>query len=150
MSSLDAFLRWSHPDLLDERLLHCSAHWQVIQTLGLGCTDIAAPDEGPVSLLRWSGPGLAISSASAAQPRSVSFNLGSRAVAVHLFCLFDPGEHDHPDPLDASAWRFWVVANSRLHPERRTLGLQPLIRAEGEGLGIATLAAALAVHLPQA
>jgi hypothetical protein len=38
------------------------------------------------------------------------------------------------DPQDLSQWRFWVVPTGKLNGERKSIRLQPLIRAFGESI----------------
>ncbi|MBM5807271.1 MAG: hypothetical protein FJ056_06210 [Cyanobacteria bacterium M_surface_10_m2_179] len=145
MSQLDAFLRWSHPDLLTERLRHGCACWQVLQALQLEPAHCPPPEAGPVSLLGWSGLQLGITSAVHAGSGSASsFALLPQPVSLWLFALLAA---DAPDPLDPQPWTFWVVPARQLHPDRRSITLQPLLRAHGEGVAHAALAAALLAHL---
>ena len=143
----DAFLAWCHPDLLDERLLHASAVWQVRAALALSAAEVPPPSRWPLSDLEWGGCVLAVASARAGQERPASFRLGDRSLRAQLFCLLDPDERAEEsvgiDPLDRQQWRFWLVPFHQLHPERQSIGLSALQRAHGEGLQHEDLAAAL-------
>jgi hypothetical protein len=140
---VDTFLRWSHPDLLEERLLHCAAVWQVLQALALDPAAVSPPARGPWSPLEWHGLALLISSARVMPDRPSAFGLGASATGVLVLCLLDSGAAA-ADPLDPAQWLFWLVPRHRLHAERQTIGLQPLIRSQGDGIGRDQLAAALA------
>ena len=145
--SRSAFLNWFHPDLLDDRLLHGCALWQVITALGLPSDATPPPSSWPLSEVFWLGFGLAVSSARADQPRPAVFRLGPRSLQAQLFCLLDPlladGAGSPPDPLDPEQWRFWLVPFHQLHPERQSIGVPALLRAHGEGLHAATLLSAV-------
>ncbi len=52
------------------------------------------------------------------------------------------------DPQDLSQWRFWVVSTDKLHAERKSIGLQPLIRASGEGISYEELPARIEALRP--
>ena len=60
-----AFLDWCHPDLLEERLLHASALWQVKVALDGAAGVISPPERWPLSELDWCGCSLALASARA-------------------------------------------------------------------------------------
>jgi hypothetical protein len=140
---MDTFLRWSHPDLLEERLLHCAAIWQVLEALAIDPAAVPPPARGPVSPLTWNGLSLLISSARVQPDRPTVFNLGSSTATALLLCLLEPGEAP-ADPQDPAQWLFWLVPRQRFHAERQSIGLQPLLRAQGEGLSREQLADALA------
>ena len=148
----DAFLAWCHPDLLDERLLHAAALWQVRAALGLSAADVPPPSRWPLSAFEWGGCVLAVASARAGQERPASFRLGDRSLRAQLFCLLDPGERAEgsaaTDPLDPQQWRFWLVPFHQLHPERQSIGASALQRAHGEGLQHEDLAAAIEALVP--
>ena len=139
---MDTFLRWSHPDLLEERLLHCAAIWQVLEALAINPAAVPPPARGPVSPLTWNGLSLLISSARVQPDRPTVFNLGSSTATALLLCLLDPGDAV-ADPQDPAQWLFWLVPRQRFHAERQSIGLQPLLRAQGEGLIREQLADAL-------
>lgn len=139
---MDTFLRWSHPDLLEERLLHCAAVWQVLQALELNPAAVAPPARGPFSVLELPGVALLISSARVSPDRPCVFGLGASGSGSVLLCLFDSGAAS-PDPLDPDQWLFWLVPRQRFHQDRQTIGLQPLLRSQGDGLSRDQLAAAV-------
>ena len=142
---MDAFLRWSHPTLLEPRLFHCCALWQVLTALGLDPAEQPAPDRGPVSTLLlpgWSQP-LQVSSTHCEPNTPTTFRLGEDSAAAHLFALFEAADLAR-DPLDAAAWVFWLVPGRQLHPDRRSIGLQALLRARGAGQSLQQLPAAIA------
>jgi hypothetical protein len=142
-----AFLAWCHPDLLEERLLHASALWQVKAALAAPAADLPPPARWPLSHLEWGGCLLAVASARASEQRPASFRLGDRSLRAQLFCLLDPAERAARslgiDPLDPEQWRFWLVPFHQLHPDRQSIGVSALMRAHGEGLSHEDLAAAL-------
>ncbi|MEY3544168.1 MAG: hypothetical protein RLZZ247_325 [Cyanobacteriota bacterium] len=148
----DAFLAWCHPDLLEERLLHASALWQLRAALAAPVADVPPPSRWPLSTWEWGGFQLAVASARAAEERPASFRLGERSLRAQLFCLLDPGElaseAEAIDPLDPRQWRFWLVPFHQLHPERQSIGLSALMRAYGAGLIHEDLAAALHALVP--
>ncbi len=151
----DTFLAWCHPDLLDERLLHASALWQVRASLGPSAAEVPPPSRWPLSAFEWGGCVLAVASARAGQERPASFRLGDRSLRAQLFCLLDPAERaensaatEPLDPLDPQQWRFWLVPFHQLHPERQSIGASALQRAHGEGLQHEDLAAALEALVP--
>lgn len=144
---MDAFLRWSHPDLLEARLFHCCALWHVLVALGLDPAEHVAPDRGPVSALvlpGWPQP-LLLSSARCEPDTPTTFRIGDSSTAANLFALFEAADFA-PDPLDAGAWVFWLVPGTQLHPDRRSIGLQALLRARGAGQSLQQLPAAVAQH----
>ena len=145
--SRSAFLNWFHPDLLDDRLLHGCALWQVITALGLPRESTPPPPSWPLSEVCWFGVALAVGSARGEQARPAVFRLGSRSLQAQLFCLLDPSPAAaagvDPDPLDPEQWRFWLVPFHQLHPERQSIGVPALLRAHGEGLHAAGLLSAV-------
>jgi len=146
---VETFLRWSHPDLLEERLLHCAAIWQVLEALAIDPAAVPPPARGPVSPLEWQGLSLLISSARVLPDRPTVFSLGSSTPAALLLCLLEPGEAA-ADSLDSAQWQFWLVPRQRFHAERQSIGLQPLLRAQGDGLSREQLAGALAELVTEA
>jgi hypothetical protein len=144
MTERDAFLRWSHPDLLDERLLQGCAIWQVMAALSLPPDMHPSPRQAGPSVLTWSGRQWSISCARECPPKPPSFVLGPAAADIHVFCLLNKAMPVADlDPLDSRQWLFWVVAASSLNANRRSIGCQPLMRAHGDGLTFAALAAAM-------
>ncbi len=139
---METFLRWSHPDLLEERLLQCAAIWQLLDLLSIGPEAVPPPARGAVSPLEWQGLSLFISSARVLPDRPTVFSLGSSTADALVFCLLEPAEAV-ADPMDPAQWQFWLVPRQRFHADRQSIGLQPLLRAQGEGLSRVELAAAL-------
>lgn len=79
------------------------------------------------------------------------FERPESSAAVQLFGLWqEPDPPGEPHPLNRDQWLFWVVPSRQLHPERRSMGLNPLRRAHGEGLTSAQLAERLLPLLAQA
>lgn len=119
--------------------------WQVLHVLDLDPAGHAAPDRGPVSELFL--PGLAqpllLSSARLDQHEPTTFRIAECRAAAMLFGLLQAGEQGE-DPLDPVQWSFWLVPSPQLHPDRRSIGLQALLRARGEGLALEKLPSALA------
>ena len=119
--------------------------WQVLHVLDLDPAGHAAPDRGPVSELFL--PGLAqpllLSSARLDQHEHTTFRIAECRAAAMLFGLLQAGEQGE-DPLDPVQWSFWLVPSPQLHPDRRSIGLQALLRARGEGLALEKLPSALA------
>ena len=119
--------------------------WQVLHVLDLDPAGHAAPDRGPVSELFL--PGLAqpllLSSARLDQHEPTTFRIAECRAAAILFGLLQAGEQGE-DPLDPVQWSFWLVPSPQLHPDRRSIGLQALLRARGEGLALEKLPSALA------
>lgn len=140
MTDLDAFLRWYCADLLDVRTREAYAEWLVIQALGLDPGPLRLP--GDAQQLRYGSLSLAVASAALVPPRlapqarsiPISFAIEQRDADVHVFCLLAEEDAAVADPQQRNQWRFWVVPTRRLNAERRTIGVQPLIRAHGEGL----------------
>ena len=119
--------------------------WQVLHVLDLDPAGYAAPDRGHVSELFL--PGLAqpllLSSARLDQHEPTTFRIAECRAAAILFGLLQAGEQGE-DPLDPVQWSFWLVPSPQLHPDRRSIGLQALLRARGEGLALEKLPSALA------
>jgi len=142
---VDAFLRWSNPDLLDDRLLHCCAVWHVLSALALDPAAVPAPQRGSVSELTVQGMALMISSARVLADRSTVFSLGTSSHTTPLLCLLEPGSQPI-EPLDPGQWQFWLVPRQRFSSDRQTVGLHPLRRSQGDGLSHASLAGAIAAR----
>lgn len=147
---MDAFLRWSHPDLLEPRLLHCCALWQVLATLGCDPAEHPAPVRGSVSevVLPDLLHPLQLSSARSDPEIPTSFRIGEGRVSAYVFALL-VAEGVAPDPLEPMHWRFWLAPAAQLHPDRRSIGLQALLRARGEALMAPQLAEAVAQLKPR-
>ena len=132
MNEFDRFLRWYCADLLDERLRHASGQWLLSAALGLEPERQGLP------------PGLALSTALLApaadpdpEPESeppVVFPISAAAQGLVVFALWRPPPHQPLQPLAVEQWLFWPVLRRHLHAERRTIGLRPLQRAQGDGL----------------
>ena len=145
---LNSFLQWCHPDLLVERLRHASACWLVLQALDLDPARHPAPDEGSISVIGAPMGPLAISSmlmprSAEPPPRVRPFPLEPARAPLWVLALLQEQEVQPTDPLDPQQWLFWLVPASHFHAERRSIGLQPLVRAHGEGLDWAGLQTAL-------
>ena len=67
-------------------------------------------------------------------PSVISFPIEQRVATAYVFCLLAEQDPELVDPQNLSQWRFWVVPTARLHAERKSIGMQPLIRAYGEGI----------------
>lgn len=148
MGDLNAFLRWCHPDLLEERLRHACACWHVLLALGLDPSRFPPPDGGSISVIHAPAGGLGISSAllldsDEARHRPQPFVLDPSRAPLWVLALLQDQPGEAIDPLDPGQWLFWVVPAARFHGERRSIGLQPLIRAHGDGLDWADLQAAM-------
>ena len=69
-----------------------------------------------------------------AGPSVISFPIEQRVATAYVFCLLAEPDPELVDPQDLSQWRFWVVPTGKLHGGRKSIGLQPLIRAYGPGI----------------
>ncbi len=142
MTDVDAFLRWSAGDLLAPGIRAAYAEWLVHRALGLDPGPHRS--EAPVQV-RSGGLSLAVRSAAYVlcreqqQPGAISFAIEPRTASAFVFCLLIEQDPWLADPLNLDQWLFWVVPTARLHPDRQTLGLQPLIRAHGEGVAYGAL-----------
>lgn len=138
MEEWDQLLRWLHRDLLDERLRQACGQWILLSALGFD------PSRDPLPA------GLALSTAMAPQADAegaappVVFPLPEGPAPVQVFGLWLlPPADAQPDgrhPLVRECWRFWVVPGRQVHPDRRSMGLNPLRRAHGEGCSTPELA----------
>ncbi|MFQ6538236.1 MULTISPECIES: hypothetical protein [Aphanothece] len=152
MEDLDAFLRWQAGPLLESRLRSAYAEWLVHRALGRDPGDHRRGD-GLLSL-EGGRRSLAVSSAAFLTaphqdtPAAVSFSLEQREahrdITAWVFCLLAEQDPLRVAPQDPNQWRFWVVPSQRLHPDRRSIGLQPLRRAFGDGHGYGALPQLLA------
>ena len=124
MSEWDQLLRWHCSDLRDERLRQACGLWIVLTALGRDPSREPPPE------------GLAVSTAMASAERAsagpVVFPLPQGPAPVQVFGLWQPAEALE-DPLQRERWLFWVVPKRQLHAERRSIGLNPLQRAHGQG-----------------
>ncbi|NQV09725.1 MAG: hypothetical protein HQ527_00935 [Cyanobacteria bacterium] len=138
MNDLDVFLRWNSGHLLENRTRGAHAEWLVHQALGLD------PGEHRIE---WAevdvtdgAIGLEVKSAAYGQclpqegPSAISFPIEQRVATAYVFCLLAEQAPERVDPQDLSQWQFWVVPTGKLDGERKSIGLQPLIRAYGEGI----------------
>lgn len=143
MDDFAAFLRWNSGDLLEDHRREAYAEWLVHQALAIDPGDhrieraeIVSGDEGF---------SLAVKSAAYVQSRQqknpgvISFQIETRSASIHIFCLLTERDPERANPRDRSQWRFWVVPTATLNVDRRSIGLQPLIRAHGEGIGFDAL-----------
>jgi hypothetical protein len=146
MTDVDAFLRWSAGDLLAPGIRAAYAEWLVHRALGL---DPGLHRREELVQLRAGALSLAVRSAAYVisrgqeHPGAISFAIESRTASAFVFCLLMEQNPLLADPLNLSQWLFWVVPTARLHPDRQSIGLQPLIRAHGEGVGHEVLSARL-------
>jgi hypothetical protein len=147
MTDLDAFLRWQCGPLVLSANRMALAEWLVHRALGIDpgahrCegADLALPGGGVTLAVRsaayWQSP-------QQTEPSSISFPIEQRTATVYVFCLLEEQDPARVTPQDPAQWRFWVVPTRRLHPERQSIGLQPLIRAHGEGLAYGELGQAV-------
>jgi hypothetical protein len=74
------------------------------------------------------------------KPSVISFPIEQRVATGYVFCLLAEQNSALVDPRDVSQWRFWVVPTAKLHAERKSIGLQALIRAHGNGSSYGELA----------
>ncbi len=144
--SFDRFLRWYCADRLDERLRQAAAEWLVLTALGLSPEHQDLPEALAVSSALqapwFHGPGQ--------ESSPVVFPVPESPPAWLLFALWGPPHPgDQPaQPLLHRDWLFWLVPRNQLHPERRRIGLNPLRRAQGDGVEYAALPPLLAQRLP--
>lgn len=143
----EGFLRWHCGPLLDSRNRNAYALWLVQRAVG-HAPDPYRPEGSAVATLG-DGLSLAVHSAAHLQPErqtsaAINFGIGPRAATLHVFCLLTERNPEVVNPRARDQWRFWVVPTARLHAERRSIGLQALIRAHGEGLGYSQLAERIA------
>ncbi|UPM50585.1 hypothetical protein MY494_01960 [Synechococcus sp. A10-1-5-1] len=154
MSELSAFLEWNTPDLLADDVREASCHWLVLKGLEL--------DPGPskpnvdlqslvLPLKSWQ---LAIStaafysSADQLKPGTVQFRIPGGEATTLLFALLGESTSAPTNPLEPAQWLFWLVPTAKLHPDRQSIGLNPLKRAFGEGLTFDALLARLQPKRP--
>ena len=76
--------------------------------------------------------------------RALGLDPGEQRVATaYVFCLLAEQDPELVDPQDLSQWRFWVVPTGKLHEGRKSIRLQPLIRAFGPGISYGELPACI-------
>lgn len=144
---LDAFLRWNSGHLIENRIRCAYAEWLVYRALGLDLGEYR--HEGAVVEVSHGAISIEVKSAAYVQSwqqsatSSISFAIEPRNTMAYVFCLLAEPDPERVNPQDLSQWLFWVVPTRMLHAERRSIGLQPLIRAHGEGLPYGELRAAV-------
>lgn len=144
MDDLDAFCRWNSGPLMQNRTRSAYAEWLVHRALGvdpglhrlegaelhLRVGELTLEVQSAAYLQAWPQP----------QVSRISFPIEPRIATAVVFCLLEEQDPQVVDPQDLKQWRFWVVPTRSLHPERKSIGLQALIRAHGEGLPFEELA----------
>ena len=75
-----------------------------------------------------------------ARPSTISFPIEQWVATAYVFCLLAEEDPELVNPQELSQWLFWVVPTAKLHRDRRSIGLQPLIRTYGDGLRFEELA----------
>lgn len=152
LDALAAFCLWNSGHLLENRTRGAYAEWLVHRALGIDPGEFRREWE-PIDL-RDRNLTLEIQSAAYVQswqqrePSRISFATEQRAASAYVFCLLDEPDPDLADPQDLSQWRFWVVPTRALHPERKSIGLQALIRSFGDGISHRELPAAVETLRP--
>lgn len=145
MNDLDVFLRWNSGHLLENRNRGAYAEWLVHRALGLDPgehrSDSAVVDvtDGAITLKVKSAA--YVQSGPQPRPSVISFPIEQRVATAYVFCLLAEQDPDLVAPQNLSQWLFWVVPTVSLHGERQSIGLQPLIRAHGDGLSYEALPA---------
>jgi hypothetical protein len=147
MHDLDAFLRWHCGPLVTMANRMALAEWLVHRALGLDPgeqrsdgADLVLPG-GLVTLAVRSAAYLQSPQQTALSP--ISFPIEQRTATAYVFCLLAEQDPAKVNPVELAQWRFWVVPTRSLHAERQSIGLQPLIRAHGDGMAYAELARAV-------
>jgi hypothetical protein len=82
-------------------------------------------------------------SAQQTAPNPISFPIEQRTATAYVFCLLEEQDSALVNPQELAQWRFWVVPTRSLHAERQSIGLQPLIRAHGQGMAYGQLGVAV-------
>ncbi len=144
MDDLDAFCRWNCGPLMENRTRSAYAEWLVLRALGVdpGLHRV----EGAELHLRGGELTLEVQSAAYLQAwpqpevSRISFAIEQRIATAVVFCLLEEQDPQLVDPQDLRQWCFWVVPTHSLHPERKSIGLQALLRTHGEGLRYGELA----------
>ena len=145
MSELADFLQWNTPNLLADEVREASCHWLLLNGLGLetGPSKPCADLQSLVLPIRdWQLSIITAGFYSAmdqATPNSVHFRIPRGEANTLLFGLLGESTAAPAHPLDPQQWRFWLVPMAKLHPDRQSIGLNPLIRAFGEGLSFGDL-----------
>jgi hypothetical protein len=152
MTDLDAFLLWNSGNLMENRTREAYAEWLVHQALGLDPgnhrTEWAAVDVTFGSITLEVKSAAFVQSWSQERPSTISFPIEQRAATAYVFCLLAEEDRELVDPQNVSQWLFWVVPTAKLHVDRRSIGLQPLIRTHGEGLRYEELASRIEALRP--
>jgi len=145
MADRDAFLRWCCANPYAEEVREAYLHWLVLHALELEPKPGQVRHEQPWrdQLIALRDLTLALSSAAyiqhpeQQQPQSISFKLWAFQADYQVLGLLEgstPQSLQGLDLFDVTQWRFWVVPSRDLHPDRRSIGLNPLRRSHGEGL----------------
>ncbi len=147
-SDFDAFLRWNSGRLLENRTRGAYAEWLVHRALKLDPgehrLEWAAVDVTDGLLTLEVKSAAYVQSWPQEKPSVISFAIEQRVATAYVFCLLAEQNAQKADPRDLSQWLFWVVPTSKLHVERKSIGLQALIRAFGEGSPYDDLASRIA------
>jgi len=152
MTERDAFLRWTCSNPFAEEVREAYLHWLVLQALELE-PGVSRPEGAwREQVLRVGGLSLALASAAYIQhpaqqePNPISFKLSALQADCQLLGLLEgspPEAVEGLDLFDPTQWRFWLVQSRSLHPERLSIGLNPLCRSQGDGLAFHELKAAV-------
>ena len=143
-ADVEAFLRWNSGPLLEFRNRSAYAEWLVHRALGLDPGEHRS--EGALVLVDNNGLSLSVKSAAYVQSRqqdapcAISFPIDQRSSSAYVFCLLNEDNPDLADPTRHEQWLFWVVPTAKLNAERRSIGLQALLRAYGDGISYRKLA----------
>ncbi|WP_094585134.1 hypothetical protein [Synechococcus sp. BO 8801] len=144
MTDLDAFLRWNSGHLLENRTRGAYAEWLVHRALGFDPgqhrVEWAEVDVTFSSITLEVKSAAFVQSWQQARPSTISFPIEPRAATGYVFCLLAEQDPSLVNPQDLSQWLFWVVPTAKLHRDRRSIGLQALIRTYGDGLRFEELA----------
>jgi len=146
MTDRDAFLRWTCANPFAEEVREAYLHWLVRHALDLDPGATRPDGLWREQILFVQGLSLALASAASIQhpdqrePNPISFRLSALHADCQLLGLLDA---DRPglDPFDPNQWRFWLVPSRTLHPDRLSIGLNPLRRSHGDGIPYGALKA---------
>ena len=152
MTDLDAFLRWNSGHLLENRTRGAYAEWLVHRALGLDPgqhrVEWAEVDVTFGSITLEVKSAAFVQSWQQARPSTISFPIEQRVATAYVFCLLAEEDPELVNPQELSQWLFWVVPTAKLHRDRRSIGLLPLIRAYGDGLRFEELASRIEALRP--
>jgi hypothetical protein len=152
MADLDKFLRWNSGHLLENRTRGAYAEWLVHRALGLDPgqhrVEWAEVDVTFGSITLEVKSAAFLQSWQQERPSTISFPIEQRVATAYVFCLLAEEDPELVNPQELSQWRFWVVPTAKLHGDRRSIGLQPLIRTYGEGLRFEELASRIEALQP--